>query len=924
MIPFPQNPIRVACALLAVAAMPTLAQTVPEPAATQSLDKVTVVGYRKSLRSAEEIKRDAAQVVDSINASDIGAFPDRSIGDALQRVAGVQITRDLGETANVIIRGLPDVSTTVNGLEMFSGTGRRIAYQDLPVMSVQGLDVYKSLSSELLEGGIAGSVNVRLATPLTQKMGWQASARADVRRFGVQGSSESANYTDPALGVAVSHRAKTDAGEIGFLFDAYSQKDRFVYPVQWNDRPEQVWSVDAKGNSTHVFRDAKGVFQPAKPGDKLANAAFVGGVYSRGDRDRSSLHGAFQWRPNANLEVTSHLLSMDYKNRFETDYIFSIVGWTPRATDVVVGNEGCLPNGGGMPICSVISSTNPATRYGPNAWNVDPNTTTSTQAFRQKTRTSLATLGAAYREGAFKLNSDLALSQSRYFNERIVVDQRMMDSTTRTYTVGPDGHGGFSAVTTPTSQTPLRDASQFALLGLVQNWNEDKGRQVQWKNDAEWDLGSGFLRKVLGGLRLSERRAESQAANTFNDFSDSARPTPTAAFGPGFDRLVPGVDRLLGPFMTPDMNFLLDNTDKLRQGYGAPAGRAPADPLRSFSQRERTTTAYLQGKFGFEVGDISFVGNGGVRLVRVDRRLQGTLNTASPVPNRPDVQSPLDMKTAETNVLPSIGLVANWTDNLQSHFSAGKTITRPAFGDLNPALALTAATVNVPGSGGAGNPDLKPTESTSLDATLEYYFTKNGYVQAAAFDRRIDGYLQRFTQLETIGGQNYYVTRPQNSGKGRLRGVELGGQAFFDFLPPIWKDFGLQANYTLINGRNQTRTSLNGGAFIDTPLTDVAKHNYSVVLMYQGKALTGRLAATHRGAYADNVNDGDFNLVNTVRGATYVDFGVGYEINKRVSIQFDATNITRTKYESYVGDPSRPRDIRYTPSTVSVGLRLAL
>ena len=370
------------------------------------------------------------------------------------------------------------------------------------------------------------------------------------------------------------------------------------------------------------------------------------------------------------------------------------------------------------------------------------------------------------------------------------------------------------------------------------------------------------------------------------------------------------------------MNFLLDNTDKLRQVYGAPAGRAAADPLRSFSQRERTATTYLQGRFGFDVGDVSFVGNGGVRVVRVDRQLQGTLSTS--VPNKPDVQSPLDMNTVETNVLPSIGLVANWTDHLMSRFSAGKTITRPAFADLNPALALTAATVNVPGSGGAGNPDLKPTESTSLDATLEYYFTKNGFVQASAFNRRIDGYLQRFTQIESIGGQNYYVTRPQNSGKGRLHGVELGGQAFFDFLPPVWKDFGLQANYTWINGRNQTRTSLNGGEFIGTPLTDVAKHNYNVVLMYQGKALTGRLAATHRGAYADNVNDGDFHLVNTVRAATYVDFGLGYELTKNVSLQFDATNLTRTRYESYIGSPARPRDIRYTPSTFSLGLRLSI
>ncbi|RLM52811.1 hypothetical protein DVK02_15895, partial [Halobellus sp. Atlit-31R] len=65
---------------------------------------MTVSGIRSSIRSAEQIKRDAEQVVDSINADDIGKFPDRAAGDALQRIAGVQVGRDRGETSTVIIR----------------------------------------------------------------------------------------------------------------------------------------------------------------------------------------------------------------------------------------------------------------------------------------------------------------------------------------------------------------------------------------------------------------------------------------------------------------------------------------------------------------------------------------------------------------------------------------------------------------------------------------------------------------------------------------------------------------------------------------------------------------------------------------------------------------------------------------------------
>lgn len=120
------------------------AQAAPAPQAAPAAAVVQVTGLRQSLRSAEDIKRDAAQVVDAINADDIGKFPDRQAGDALQRVAGVQVGRDRGETSTVIIRGLPDVATTLDGNEIFTAAGRRLSYQDLPVQSIAGMEVYKS------------------------------------------------------------------------------------------------------------------------------------------------------------------------------------------------------------------------------------------------------------------------------------------------------------------------------------------------------------------------------------------------------------------------------------------------------------------------------------------------------------------------------------------------------------------------------------------------------------------------------------------------------------------------------------------------------------------------------------------------------------------------------------------------------------
>ncbi|WP_251277076.1 TonB-dependent receptor plug domain-containing protein, partial [Enterobacter hormaechei] len=84
-------------------------------------------------------------VVDSIVAEDIGKLPDNSVADALQRVTGVQVAQgNQGETTGVVIRGLPNVISTLNGREIFSSSGRGYAFQNLPATAIKSLNVYKS------------------------------------------------------------------------------------------------------------------------------------------------------------------------------------------------------------------------------------------------------------------------------------------------------------------------------------------------------------------------------------------------------------------------------------------------------------------------------------------------------------------------------------------------------------------------------------------------------------------------------------------------------------------------------------------------------------------------------------------------------------------------------------------------------------
>ncbi|HEY0084672.1 MAG TPA: TonB-dependent receptor plug domain-containing protein, partial [Allosphingosinicella sp.] len=131
-------------------------------------DEIVVTGFRASLQSAQRIKRDADTVVDVITAEDIGALPDRSVAEALQRVPGVNISRFEQrddpdrfsvEGSGVIIRGLPFVQSELNGRDIFSANGgRTLSFNDVSPELLGRVEVYKNSTADMIEGGISGTV----------------------------------------------------------------------------------------------------------------------------------------------------------------------------------------------------------------------------------------------------------------------------------------------------------------------------------------------------------------------------------------------------------------------------------------------------------------------------------------------------------------------------------------------------------------------------------------------------------------------------------------------------------------------------------------------------------------------------------------------------------------------------------------------
>ncbi|WP_235510604.1 TonB-dependent receptor [Tsuneonella troitsensis] len=170
-------------ALVACAAQPAWAQDAAadpaeetEETAETDESAIVITGYRASLQSAQNIKENADTFVDVITAEDIGALPDRSVAEALQRVPGVNIgrfektsdpDRFSVEGTGVIIRGLPFVRSELNGRDIFSATGgRELSFNDVSPELLGRVEVFKNVTADMIDGGISGTVNLVTRKPL--------------------------------------------------------------------------------------------------------------------------------------------------------------------------------------------------------------------------------------------------------------------------------------------------------------------------------------------------------------------------------------------------------------------------------------------------------------------------------------------------------------------------------------------------------------------------------------------------------------------------------------------------------------------------------------------------------------------------------------------------------------------------------------
>lgn len=867
------------------------------------LDTVVVTALRQSLETAQNIKQESDMIVDSVVAEDIGKLPDNSVADALQRVTGVQIAQGgQGEATSVVIRGLPNVISTLNGREIFSASGRGFAFQNLPATAVRELNVYKTSDATLPLGGIAGLVNIQLRRPFD----------FDGREIAGTYTATHSKYggkVDPNASLLFSDRWDTDAGEFGALVNFGYQAKEYAYDAVWGDFPKIV----TDGSGAPIRTDG---------GDLIAAPNGWGTAYNDGYRERGAFNYALQWKPRDDTEVYLEGMYDWVRDSFSQAFYFTFPVGVVTPTQLGVGNN-CYANQldgplAGQTVCDASSGS----------WTGDTYSATSTQAHKQRGQDIQNALGVKWDGDQLHLSTELSRTSGYYRDENFIIDTFLAGPITTVWEGTAGAHQNWYL-----AGDPALDPSRFYLNGLFQTWGYSYGEENDWRGDGHFDFTDGPIASLQFGLRYADRTSTAKGSVEISTPPPGGAGTGNIVENPNPDNQVvsrfPGAnffcskrgnEALHQKFLVPCYDYLIDSSDYLRTLYGLPTGLAPENPGRFFDIGEEKFAGYLQAKYDTDLFGVRVDGLVGVRVEKVERDLDAFSFDAST-----GVYSPITRNTKDTNTLPNASANIHFNDEWQLRLVAAKTLSYPDFGALNPSISLNPGTINRAGIAASGNPDLTPIESKNYDASLEWYFSPVGYVSAGLFYRDIDGYIQNYVTDVTIGGEPFELSSPQSAGSGHLQGVEMAWQQTFDFLPGAWNGLGAQLNYTYIDGSTRSPEFI-GGPEVEQPLQNVSKNNYNAVLFYENFGVSARLAYGYRSRYIDFFTQPTVaSNEDQIEPASSLDFSISYDVTEQSTIVLSATNLLGNNLHQFWGDgDTRPRDIRFQDQTIGLGFRFKL
>ena len=912
-----------------------------------NLDRMVVTGtYRASLEASLDAKRYSTDQIDAIVAEDIGKFPDLNLAEALQRVPGVTIDRDAGEGRSISVRGLGgDFSRVrINGMEALSTTGatdssggaNRSRGFDFNVFASElfsNVRVRKTQSAQIDEGSLGATVDLRVSRPFDFN-GFTATVAAK------GGYNDLNSDLHPRFSGLVSNTWAD--GRIGALLSAsYSERSIFeegFSSVRWAEGgtsgtttfcsplgydPRLPGNNGGRGSSATHCANAGGVVIPRPAGTAGNIAAY--------ETARDSFHPRLPRygrlsHDQERLGVTGSLqFKLADQTTLSVDGMYSKLQAT-RQEDFLQTISFSRNSSQGGKAQTIVRAAEVDER-GNLVYGVFDNVDVRSESRYDELETEFKQLGFNLEHrfnDRLSLEALVGTSSSDFRNPRqttVTFDIQNLQGYSWDFrrnanlpdinygTLDPGDPDAWNWISSPPSNStgseirirPQATSNDFdnakVDLAFIANEAFTVRGGLSWK---QFDMSSVDSRRALETVVPALPAGVSMA-----DIS-----TVISGFGKGLGASAPS------SWVIPDLGVIAGLFDiYCHCDTGVPGGDFRLESFTNGSARinnfgiyEKDTGGYLQLDFNLDLANRPLRGNVGVRYARTEIIASGYTSVGG--------GTEVTYDHSYNDVLPSLNLAWDLRDDLVLRFGAAKVMARPQLASLNPGSGLT---FNTSGQHTAriGNPFLDPFRAKTYDLSLEWYFAEGALLSAAVFYKDIDTYIQEFRAalpydqtglplewLPPTADPTDEVDFRQwvNSPGGPLKGFELNYQQPFTFLPGVWKDFGIQLNYTRVASEityGNADVANSDITFVED-LVNLSPTSYNGTLYYDNGRFSARASLAYRDDYLQRVPGQNGNDVEGKRGTRSVDASIQYKLTKQLTLTLEGLNLNDAYNHQYV------------------------
>ena len=835
----------------------------------ESIEEIVVKGSRATIQSTIDIKRNSTSIVDGLSAVDIGDLPALSIGEALESITGVGAHRENGGATEISIRGLgPFLSaTTFNGRMVTNGSGdRSVNFSQFPSELMSKLAIYKTQDASLIEGGVAGLIELGTLRPLDYgKRRFQVDLKGNYNpdqqnisdtlagSVGFRGTASYVNQYDldsgGRLGIAFGmQRSDISQPEQEMRSSSPSGTSLFACLAD-NDTNQGYTNIPAAGEAddcedTLDTNQNAGFNTEIDPATGVAyddDRPFAWAGSSRGFRqndsrdERDSVFAALQWQPNDSLEINLDA-QWSERDRNEDRYDLNFANMKRNTPGVTLDALQFQTNG-------TVTSWAGETDIDSNGelWN------------RLEEYTGVGLTVDYLITDRLSMAVDISTSETTRTEQQASFRQQTPSRQDVTFSRNQDGYVAWTVedfdITDPAN---FNDNLRVRLDNDLDMENSVDAVRV----DFNYDLDSEFIDSIEFGARVSELTYYAARGGGAND-SNGARVTytvsdndpavmacaqafPESSFLSSADMggLVTNVDASGNVLDSYNGWAIFDNACRL-DAILAGNDASLAYPIignhpQTVDVTEDTQAFYVKANYEGAWGDKPIRGNFGIRVVDTDVTAVGYRSAfiiaTDPVTSELSLQTTGELESIAakhnyTEVLPSFNFVMDLSDDLILRAGIFRGLSRADPSDMGFQRAFQAAgddedpplTIEelITGVTGSGNPYADPLTSWNYDLALEWYPNEDSILAATVYMKDFTGGFTNTVVQEqyVVDGETLtfpIVLQQTNNNTSTLTGIELTASHHFSWLPGFLSGFGGKISYNYADSDFEFNDSLYG------------------------------------------------------------------------------------------------------------------